>query len=190
MMTFEERLDTLALPDRVVREALAARGVSSLAVLLAVVRDRAAPLPLRVLACWVARLLKDKRAVGALVAAFDDPAPELTHQAAHALGLLGSTRAVPPLIAAVAGDAGRLPTPYAICTTGVRSSRCCARPPTSPKICGYARRRWSHSATCAMDAPSNRSSHCCATRRRRSASGPRLRMGGYATVGPCPRCAD
>jgi len=101
---FEAQRAAPRLRDQAERAALVAHGVTSLDALLAVVRDRTAPTPVRVTACRVTASLKQKRAVGALLTAFGDPDVELARVAAHSLGVLGSRRAVRPLIAALEDD--------------------------------------------------------------------------------------
>ncbi len=102
---FAARLAALPGLDQAGRNELARHGVRSPEVLLALVQDRAAPTPVRSTACWVAGMLRDRRAVDALLTAFQDPAPELVRVAAHALVLLGNRRAVPPLIVALGESA-------------------------------------------------------------------------------------
>lgn len=101
---FEAQRAAPRLRDQAERAALVAHGVTSLDALLAVVRDRTAPTPVRVTACRVTASLKQKRADGALLTAFGDPDVELARAAAHSLGVLGSRRAVRPLIAALEDD--------------------------------------------------------------------------------------
>ena len=75
--------------------------VNSFKSLLAVVPDHSFDIKVRVIACWVIGKIRDKRAVRSLLAAFEDQDVSLCWEAAKSLGLLGSKRAIQPLIASL-----------------------------------------------------------------------------------------
>jgi len=104
---FEMRRDALPRVTHEDREALLARGATSIDALFTVLRDRSALTGVRVAACWVVGQLGDKRAVPALLDAFGDPDPLVFGEAARSLGLLRSKRALWSLLAALTGDKDR-----------------------------------------------------------------------------------
>ncbi|MBV9791807.1 MAG: HEAT repeat domain-containing protein [Chloroflexi bacterium] len=76
-------------------------GIGSFEELLAVVRDEAAAPEIRSAGCWLLGQFRQKRAVYAVLRAFDSQHDDLRRQAAHTLGVLGSKVAVKPLLKAL-----------------------------------------------------------------------------------------
>jgi HEAT repeat protein len=78
-------------------KALRAAGVNSFESLVEVLNQKNARLQVRLSACWLIGQLRDKSAVGSLLVIFSDD-PAFTWEAAKALGMIHSKRAVVPLI--------------------------------------------------------------------------------------------
>jgi len=76
-------------------------GIRSFEDLLAVVQDEAVDPDTRVAVCWLLGQFGKKRAVYALLRAFDSQQDNLRRQASHAIGLVGSKAAVKPLLIAL-----------------------------------------------------------------------------------------
>ncbi len=80
-------------------QSLADAKIRSFDDLIAAVQDRGLGIELRITACWALGLLRHKRAVKGLLAAFEDDDISLTWEASKSLGLIGAKRSVRPLIA-------------------------------------------------------------------------------------------
>lgn len=72
--------------------------VNSFEALLAAVQDQNFDIEVRRIACWALGQLRDKRAIKALLIAFRDENVSLRWESAKVLGIIGSKRAVRPLI--------------------------------------------------------------------------------------------
>jgi HEAT repeat protein len=79
-------------------KALRAAGVNSFDSLAEVLRQKSARPDVRLSACWLMGQLRDKRAVGPLLAVFFRNESGFTWEAAKAFGIIGSKCAVPILI--------------------------------------------------------------------------------------------
>lgn len=84
--------------ERIARdiEKLRAAGIDSFEVADSAAKDPSLESETRILACWLLGQLAQKQAVASLLIAFADP--RLTWEAAKALGVINSKRAVKPLI--------------------------------------------------------------------------------------------
>ena len=86
-------------------DALKQAGGTSLAGLAAILRDPTHPDALRVTAAWLLGVLEQPAALAPLLAAANDPNPEIRWQGILSLGLLRDARALPSLIDHLAATA-------------------------------------------------------------------------------------
>jgi HEAT repeat protein len=93
--------------DRVARrvDAVLDAGLTSFESLLAIAQDPAAQVDIRIDVCWLLGQLREKRAVTALLRAFQDQDSVLMWEAAKALVELQSRRSTKPLITILMDDA-------------------------------------------------------------------------------------
>ena len=79
-------------------QSLVDANICSFGDLIAAIQDGRLGIDLRMTACWLLGLLRDKRAVKGLLAAFQDDDIRLSWEASKSLGLIGGKRIVRPLI--------------------------------------------------------------------------------------------
>jgi HEAT repeat protein len=107
--SFEAKLKSLvnesapSMQTRVEQDihALLSAGGDSYQALIYLIEDPNSDENIKAIACWVLGKLKHKSSVAALLKAFDREEPNVTWEAAKALGCIRSKRAIKPLISAL-----------------------------------------------------------------------------------------
>ncbi|NJL55186.1 HEAT repeat domain-containing protein [bacterium] len=121
-------------------------GVASFEELISTVMNKHINREIRQVGCWALGKLAKKRAVYALLATFSESEPDLYWESAKSLGLLGSTRAVKPLIHILQDDLDankRAASAYALGLIADKRSteallRVVSNPTETPQVRGHA----------------------------------------------------